>query len=232
MSFSEAKDDFIHNISTPFSPITVTAEFTITSDENNTNSNSNVNSNMNDIHQTTLAYWDDANLLIEHSKQLWESKNVDEAKICIERCLQLQPQQMIFHMFAIQFYVDFGFLDLSYERCNDAMLLCEGIEGRQQWVITLLWIKAQILFTKKKFAEIVNLMNHALTIKHSHRDITYNWRGSAHCELKTFENAIEDYSNAIKESHRPASYYNSRGTCHQELKKLIMPWTIIIQLYV
>jgi len=196
----------------------VTVEFDIVT-ANNVNMTTDSNNTNPNVQQISINYWNDATMLIEHAKKLWENKDVEEAKNCIERSLTLQPEEMIFYIFAIQFYLAFDFVNQSYRHCENAISFCEGIESRQQWLITFYWIKCQLLFNDKKFHEIIFLMTNALKIKHDHNDITYNWRGAAHCELKLYNKAIDDFTNAIKRAPRPASYHNSRGTCYQELKK-------------
>lgn len=185
--------------------------------------------NINRVSQKTQDVWTDCDLLFDRARYLMNQKENEEAALCFDRLVTLRPSELYYSIYAVNCHVSCAtneklrkegsvYCDFGIKSCIDDVN--KGYPVPVSYLITLFWMKAQMLFQDKEFQQVISFMNEALKYKEN-KDISYNWRASAYCELKLINEAIKDFTSAIEacEDNSSSTYYNSRGTCYNELKK-------------
>eukprot|EP00484_Ammonia_sp_Unknown_P001007 CAMPEP_0197020386 /NCGR_PEP_ID=MMETSP1384-20130603/1148_1 /TAXON_ID=29189 /ORGANISM="Ammonia sp." /LENGTH=430 /DNA_ID=CAMNT_0042447997 /DNA_START=32 /DNA_END=1324 /DNA_ORIENTATION=- len=169
----------------------------------------------------------------KESAQLTQHLEWNYLIICTEHLLQLNNENVSFHLLATQVYQSYPFehdqpshdkyLQRAIKSCDTGIRLCllhlEGLHNSFFiWITTFYVLKAQILFQQRKWLKVIDCILPSLKYQQCENlHLLYNLRASAYCELKQFHHAIDDYGLAIDKSAEPSSYYNSRGTCWHEL---------------
>ena len=183
----------------------------------------------NKLSKDTGDVWYDGDRLFERARYLMQQEDNEEAALCFDRLVTFNPLELYYIIYAVNCHVSSTndekirkegsiYCDFGIKCCIDYCR--KGVAVQMGYLINLFWMKAQMLFQNKKFKEVILFMNEALKYNEN-KDISYNWRASAYCELKLINEAIGDFTKAIEEckDETSSTYYNSRGTCYNELKK-------------
>mmetsp|Transcript_51922 Transcript_51922/g.63574 ORF Transcript_51922/g.63574 Transcript_51922/m.63574 type:complete len:380 (+) Transcript_51922:70-1209(+) len=186
---------------------------------------SNLSNNNKKLILDSIKYWNNDYDLFEHIRKLFECNQTKslEMELCVERLIELAPNNWTYHLFCVQIFKEWKDYNKAYYHINRGVkILKKQVKSGKlynRWLSTFYWFKAHMLFNEKKFDQICECMTISLRHEHKDMDLSYNWRASAFCELKKYDNAISDYTKAIKCSTSPSSYFNSRGTCYHETKQ-------------